>query len=77
MLRHPRVTMDLVATADETAWVGHARLDGTPRTIVDGGQGPSAVLHGVLYNEAALRKEFGGRALVEATGDSDRGDVRA
>ena len=69
MLRHSRVTMDLVATADETAWVGHARLDGTPRTIVDGGQHPSAVLHGVLHNEAALRKEFGGPALVEATGD--------
>ena len=69
MLRHPRVTMDLVATTDQTHWLGHARLDGAPRTIVDGGQQPSAVLHGVLHNEAALRKEFGGPALVEATGD--------
>lgn len=69
MLRHGRTTMDLVATRDETGWLGHARLDGATRTIVDGGDRPSAVLHGVLYNEAALRKEFGGAALVEATGD--------
>jgi asparagine synthase (glutamine-hydrolysing) len=68
MLRHGRMTMDLVATQDETAWLGHARLDGSPRTIVDGGQRPSAVLHGVIYNEAELRQEFG-PALVEATGD--------
>jgi asparagine synthase (glutamine-hydrolysing) len=69
MLRHGRTTMDLVATRDETGWLGHARLEGAPRTIVDGGPRPSAVFHGVLYNEAALREEFGGAALVEATGD--------
>jgi asparagine synthase (glutamine-hydrolysing) len=68
MLRHGRMTMDLVTTRDETAWLGHARLDGSPRTIVDGGQRPSAVLHGVIYNEPDLRKEFG-PGLVEATGD--------
>ena len=68
LLRHSRTTIDLVASRDETAWLAHARLDGSPRTIVDGGQRPSAVVHGVIYNEADLRKEFG-PALVEATGD--------
>jgi asparagine synthase (glutamine-hydrolysing) len=69
MLRHDRMTMDLVASRDQSGWLGHTRLDGSPRTIVDGGERPSAVFHGVLHNEAELRRQFGGSSLVEATGD--------
>ena len=69
MLRHGQMIMNLVASRDETLWLGHARFGATPRTILDGGERPSAAVHGVIYNEAVLREEFGGSALVEATGD--------
>jgi asparagine synthase (glutamine-hydrolysing) len=68
LLRQGNVAFDLMATSDQTGWLGHARLEGTDRTIINGGPGPSVALHGVLHNEPTLRREFGVE-VGSATGD--------
>ena len=67
MRRHPRVSAESRSGAHGQWRLGHVALAGTTAPEREPGPAPSAVVHGVLYNEAALRAEIPS-AAADSTG---------
>jgi asparagine synthase (glutamine-hydrolysing) len=65
--RHGRTATEILSSLDDRLWLAHTRLEHAPRTVVDGGSRPSAAFHGVLFNDAELRRRLPA-APVEAVG---------
>jgi asparagine synthase (glutamine-hydrolysing) len=68
MLRHGRMVSDDVTALDGTVRMAHVRLANGCTTAWDGGARPTAVFHGVLYNEAVLRRSLGVGIPTEPVG---------
>jgi asparagine synthase (glutamine-hydrolysing) len=69
MQRHTRVATDSRAAVPRECLLGRIALEGTtPPERVDGSSGVSAIFHGVLYNEAALREGLSAEVATGSVG---------